>query len=287
MQRPRYPIYVISKGRWRYNLTAKALNAMGVEYRLVVEPQEFDLYAGAVGEARLLVTPFANLGMGSIPARNFVYDHAVEAGVERHWILDDNIAKFYRLNRNARTYCRSSGIFVAAEDFVDRYANVGLSGFQYSNFAHDNVELPPYRLNTRVYSCILVNHATGHKWRGRYNEDTDLSLRVLKDGWATVLFNAFLIDKTGTMRMSGGNTDELYAGDGRREMAESLRTQHPDCVKVAEKWGRWQHHVDYRRFASTRLRRKQDVPLPLGVNEYGMRLRRVESEPLTVVGTPR
>lgn len=285
--RPRYPIYIISKGRWPWNLTARALEGMGLDYRVVVEPTELELYAERIPRERLLVTPFHDLGQGSIPARNVVWDHAEAEGWAKHWILDDNIAKFYRLNRNARTYCKSGGIFTAAEDFVDRYENVGLAGFQYSNFAHDRVAMPPFRLNTRIYSCILINHAVGHRWRGRYNEDTDLSLRVLKDGWATILFNAFLIDKTGTMRMTGGNTDELYAGDGRRVMAESLRDQHPDCVKVVQKWGRYQHQVDYRPFAQNTLRRRSDVQVLDAPNEYGMRLRRVEGQPLTVVGTPR
>jgi hypothetical protein len=76
---------------------------------------------------------------------------------------------------------------------------------------------------------------------------------VLKGGLCTVLFNAFLAKKRPTMEMAGGNTDELYAGDGRLRMAESLREQHPDLVKVTSKWGRPQHHVNYKVFRKTRL----------------------------------
>lgn len=57
----------------------------------------------------------------------------------------------------------------------------------------------------------------------RPNEDTDLSFRALKDGYCTILFNAFLCDKAQTMTMKGGNTDELYKDDGRWLMAESRR----------------------------------------------------------------
>lgn len=283
--RARYPVYVISKGRARWPLTARALDRMGQPYTLVVEPQEAGDYAKVVGDKCLLITPFSGLGQGSIPVRNFVWDHSAARGFLRHWVLDDNIAKFYRLNRNRRTYCRTGSIFAAAEDFVEQYTNVALAGFQYSNFAHDRVEMAPYRLNTRVYSCILINNTIPYRWRGRYNEDTDLSIRALKGGWCTVLFNAFLCDKTGTMRLRGGNTDELYAGDGRREMAESLHRQHPDCVTITHKWGRWQHHVNYRAFRENQLMRAESPPLLRG--EYGMRLVRVEGEPLTVVGTPR
>ena len=122
--------------------------------------------------------------------------------------------------------------------------------------------MPPFRLNTRIYSCILIDNAIPFRWRGRYNEDTDLSIRVLKAGLCTVLFNAFLCKKMPTLKMVGGNTDELYAGNGRLRMAESLRDQHPDIVSITEKWGRPQHHVDYRIFRRNKLVPKPDAATP-------------------------
>jgi hypothetical protein len=112
----------------------------------------------------------------------------------------------------------------------------------------------------------LIKNDLPYRWRGRYNEDTDLSLRCLKGGWCTVLFNAFLADKITTMVMTGGNTESLYllpdGRDGRLLMAQSLQQQHPDVVKITRKWNRWQHQVDYRPFKHNRLI----------LNEYGMRL---------------
>ena len=55
-----------------------------------------------------------------------------------------------------------------------------------------SADLPPFKANTRIYSCILIDNALPFRWRGRYNEDTDLSLRVLKAGLCTIQFNAFL-----------------------------------------------------------------------------------------------
>lgn len=74
------------------------------------------------------------------------------------------------------------------------------------------------------------------------------------------------------MTMKGGNTDELYRGDGRLKMAQSLQKQHPDLVTVTRKFGRWQHQVDYRRFRNNRLRKKPGIVIPQGTNEYGMKL---------------
>lgn len=273
---PNYPVYVISKGRWEKRLTSRALDKIGVPYHVVVEPQEYAQYAAVINPAQLLVLPFSNLGQGSIPARNWVWEHSIKRGAEFHWILDDNISAFYRLNKNEK-YILTDGIgFFLIEEWVKRYINVAISGMQYELLAPARNKAKPVLLNTRVYSCILLRNDIPYRWRGRYNEDTDLSLRVLKDGWCTALFYAFLADKTATMTMRGGNTDELYKQndqvDGRLEMAKSLQRQHPDVVKITRKWGRWQHQVDYRPFKNNKLIKRKNVEIPKGVNNYGMKL---------------
>lgn len=273
MRQPRYPIYVVSKGRWDSRLTVRALENIGVDYRIAVEPQEFESYARVIDERRILVLPFSNLGQGSIPARNFVWEHAKAAGAFRHWVMDDNIDGFYRLNENLKVRVESPATICAHEDWVDRFENVAESGFDYFMFAPRKTAIPPFRLNTRIYSCILLRTDLPYRWRGRYNEDTDLSLRILKDGWCTVLFSAFLCYKMPTMTMSGGNMEVLYKGDGRLKMAESLVEQHPDCASIVYKWGRYQHQVDYSRFKVNRLVPKEGVVVPAGVDNYGMVLR--------------
>lgn len=269
---PKYPVYIISKGRAKSRLTSKELERINVPYRIVIEPQEYDAYASVISSDKILVLPFSNLGQGSIPARNWVWEHSINEGHMRHWILDDNIQSFHRLNKNIKAYVADGSIFRAAEDFTDRYENVGMSGFQYEMFAPRKQKQKPFILNTRIYSCILLNNKVLHRWRGRYNEDTDLSLRILKDGDCTMLFVAFLANKVQTMVMKGGNTDELYAGEGRYQMARSLQLQHPDVVEIKWKWGRWQHVVDYSRFKSNRLIKKSGINISDEPNEYGMRL---------------
>ena len=278
---PRYPVYVISKGRWESRLTVKALTAMQVPHRVVIEPQEHEQYASVMPEESLLVLPFSNLGQGSIPARNWVWEHAIGEGHVRHWILDDNIREFYRLHQNIKYRVDSGITFAVCEDFADRYENVALAGMQYESFCPRKKAFPPFVLNTRIYSCILIQNDIPYRWRGRYNEDTDLSLRALRDGWCTVLFNAFLAKKTATMTMRGGNTESLYKlqnEDGRLLMAQSLQQQHPDVTTITRKWGRWQHQVDYRPFKCNRLIRKPGVEIPDGVNNYGMKLVHLEDE---------
>lgn len=273
---PRHPVYVISKGRWESRLTSLALELRNISYRIVIEPQEYKQYSGVIDPKKILILPFSNLGQGSIPARNWVWDHSLSEGHERHWILDDNIRNFYRYHKNMKWRTTDGTSFRVIEDLTDRYENVGLSGKQYAMFIPRKQKRPPVCVNTRIYSCILINNSLPFRWRGRYNEDTDLSLRVLKAGSCTILCQAFLADKSATMTMKGGNTDELYKQneqmDGRRRMAEALRAFHPDCVKVVWKYSRWQHSVNYEPWRKNRLVLKKGVVIPDQPQDYGLSL---------------
>jgi len=281
---PKYPIYIVSKGRADTRLTAKALEAMQVPYYIIVENQEYQDYASVIAAHKILILPTSyqdayetcdELGSdkskGPGPARNFAWEHSTSLGAARHWVMDDNIASFQRLNRNLMVKVSSGTIFKAAEDFVDRYENVYISGFNYDFFVQSKEVHPPFIRNTRIYSCLLIQNNIPYRWRGRYNEDTDLSLRVLKDGHCTIQFNAFIQEKAQTQTLKGGNTEEFYAKEGTLPKSKMLADLHPDCAKVTWKFNRWHHHVDYRRFKRNPLIKK-DAPIPQGINNYGMRL---------------
>ncbi len=257
-------------------MTALVLDQMGVPYWMVVEESEVEQYARHIAKERLLVLPFSDLGQGSIPARNWIWEHALKSGEKRHWILDDNIRCFYRLNRNRRIPVNSGTIFRCAEDFTNRFKNVALSGFNNIAFANDrSPNISPFTLNTRIYSMTLILTRIPYRWRGKYNEDTDLCLRILKDGWCSIQFNAFLGDKATTQTMAGGNTDYVYTDeDHRRKFAESLKAQHPDYVEVVWKFNRWHHQVDYSQFKRNKLEYVDDFQPRLGIDNYGMVLKR-------------
>ena len=276
---PNFPIFVISKGRWESRLTSKTFERTNIPYRIVIEPQEYDDYVKFINKEKIIKLPFSNLGQGSIPARNFVWDFAIKEGHKKHWIIDDNIYDFYRFNRNAKNIVEDGTIFKCAEDFVDRYENIMLSGFNYCKFCIASEKYPPYLFNTRIYSTILIDHRLDLRWRGKYNEDTDLSIRTLKLGYCTVQFNAFLAEKATTMRLKGGNTDSIYQNenldyqDGVLEKSKSLQEQHPDVAKVVWRWNRWHHFVDYSVFKRNKPIFKKDIKIPKGIDNYGMKLK--------------
>lgn len=276
---PKYSIYIPSKGRWDSRLTMKALDRMGVSYRVVIEPQEYDNYVSVIDRDKIITLPysFPDSFTELVRTRNWIFQYSIDHGEEYHWQIDDNIIKFWYWNKNRKTKCFSGSIFRAAEDFIDRYDNVGQAGFNYFMFVQQKYPDNPFRLNTRIYSCTLNNNKIPYRYRGIYNDDTDISLRILKGGWCTVLFQAFLAEKSMTMTVKGGNTP-IYQEDGRLKMAQSLQRQHPDVVSIKRRWGRWQHVVDYRPFKGNKLKLKEGVVIPQGVNNYGMKLVKVKHD---------
>jgi hypothetical protein len=264
----------------------RCLDAIAVPYHVVVDEAEYDRYAAVIPADRLLVLDpryrssyetCDDLGeeksLGPGPARNFVWEHAITAGAGWHWVMDDNIWRFYRLNRNAKHPIADGTAFRVMEDFCLRYSNVGMAGPNYEHFAPRRQAKAPFQTNVRIYSCNLIRNDLPLRWRGRYNEDTDLSLRILKSGLCTILFNAFLQNKVRTQAIPGGNTAEFYAWEGTLPKSRLLVDMHPDVAELAWRFNRWHHQVDYSRFQLTRLIRREDAPaVSSGPDEYGMRL---------------
>jgi hypothetical protein len=278
---PKYPIYIISKGRWKTRYTSKALEACNCPYKIVVEPDEYDKYAEVINPKKIIKAPenFSKRGQGGIPVRNFVWEHAVKSGAKKHWILDDNLNGFYRWNLNNKWKINSAVGFKLIEDYVSRFSNIKQAGMNYAMFAPSRDNPYPITFNTRIYSCILIDHSLDEKlkerWRGKYNEDVDLSIRILKKGYATALFNAFLCNKPATLTTPGGNTDTIYDKGARDKLlakARSLARQHPDVASVVKKYKRGIHHsVNYSKFKKNDLGYK-NPNIPKGTNEYNMKL---------------
>jgi hypothetical protein len=257
-----YPIYIVSKGRGDRCLTAKFMLQDGVKFKIVVEPQDEEIYSANYGAENVLVTPFSNLGMGSTPARNFAWEHSIKQGAKRHWVFDDNIYGIARLHHGRRIKCDSQKAIAVVEQFTDRYTNIAISGYNYTMFATKGTQKPMVT-NCHVYSSLLIDNSIKYRWRLKYNEDVDLCLQVLHTRkLCTVLFNAFLIEKVSTTaKMKGGNQTDLYKGnswDKKVLKAKSLEEIWPQYVDTKIRFGR-PHHVvkkSWKMFTHPLIRRK-------------------------------
>jgi hypothetical protein len=247
----KYPIYIVSKGRAYNPKTAKIFLKENIPFKIAVEPQEVKEYENAVGKEHVLELPFSNLGQGSTPARNFVWDYSIKAGHKRHYVFDDNITSFAKLSNGKRIYNYSAlESFLCLEKLTDNFRKIALSGFNYAGFVTRETK-KPFQINTHVYSGILINNDIPFRWRLKYNEDVDLCLQALHKKWNTILLNAFLIDKTSTAtKQKGGNQTELYKNNDPEMKflkAKTLAEQWPQYAKITKRFDRIHHFVDWKK----------------------------------------
>jgi hypothetical protein len=244
----KHPVYIVSKGRWKNPLTAKYFIRDQVPFKIAVEPQEYENYCESIGENFVLKLPFSNLGMGSYPARNFCWEDSIKNGNKRHFIFDDNIRGFDRLNYGKRIRCESMPALICLQDFVERFKNVAISGFNYDGFVTGQTK-KPFQINTHVYSAMLIDNDLPFRWRLKYNEDVDLCLNALDRGYCTILLNVFVVNKTSTTaKMAGGNQDELYKNNDKSKKilkTKSLEMIWPQYVKTVLRFDRPHHQISW------------------------------------------
>ena len=277
----RHPVYIVSKGRWEKPLTANMFKKNDIDFQILVEPQEYENYCEALGEEYVTKLPFSNLGIGSYPARNYAWEDSIKKGYKRHWVFDDNIRAFRRSHKGNRIICNGNKAIKVLEDFTDRYENIGITGFNYSTFVTSSTSKPFY-INTHAYSAMLMKNNMPYRWRLKYNEDVDLCLQVLHNGLCTILFNAFVVDKTSTTaKMKGGNQDELYKGNAFEKKvlkARSLEEIWPQYAETKMVWNRPHHFVSWRKHFKHGLVRRKDIDWKvIEDKKYDIKLKQVDN----------
>jgi hypothetical protein len=184
------------------------------------------------------VLPSNNPGRGGAFARNWIKDYAQKRGHFR---------------------------------FVERYENVAIAAFNTRWLAKSP---KPFLLNARCYSCFLLRSDLPNRFR-TLDEDTDMTLQVIADGWCSILFNAFVVDMASPLQMQGGQTPN-YLGDGKLKQARELERMWPGVVSVKRKYGRPHKRIAYSwTHFDNKLIRKKGVRVKQGADEQGLSLRAV------------
>jgi len=245
-----FPIYIVSKGRYKTALTANYFKSCNIDFKIAVEPQEYEQYCKFIGAEYVLKLPFSNLGLGSYPARNFCWEHAKSNGFKYYWCFDDNIRGFAKwINGKKKNYQNGIDAIRYVENFSLKNDN-DISGFEYRYF----VAKPPktaFKLNTHVYSAMLIKTSLSFRWRLKYNEDIDLCLQVLHNKGTTSSCIYYMTNKTSTVaKMKGGNQDELYKNNDKAKKiikAKMIESVWPQYCKTVIRFNRPHHFIDWRK----------------------------------------
>jgi len=205
----KYTIYIPSKGRSRTCVTPKVLEREGIDFYIVVEPQDVDDYKQYFDEKKLLVLPENNGGMAYV--RRFIKKYSTEKGEKYHWQIDDNIKGFRVRSNNKNVVSTAKYNLIRVENYINQYDNIGIAGLRHIAFAF--AQKDDYTYNQQCPSCCLFNNDIKSYWREDVIEDTDFSLQVLTEGFSTIIFNRLVMDKMTIKALSGGCTDLYYTND--------------------------------------------------------------------------
>lgn len=242
-----YPIYILSKNRPRGG-TYKIFEKQNIAYNIVIEPQDYDLYKHIIKNGNIILLDKNDQGPRYV--RNFILQHSYKNGYNACWQFDDNLTQFYRKNNGKRFITSAYEAISELESIYNSYNNIGIIGFNYSNFIRDAV--PRFYYNTFVYSAFLISNNKGIQFQGEFNLDNDICLQFLLKEISTVRCNYYSVNKVGTGVMKGGNY-ERYKKFGRLKMALEIYNRYPRFSKIKEEKKRYQIVVNWKLFRGVPL----------------------------------
>ena len=232
----KYTIYIPSKGRPTNNKTAKLLK--NLNYKIVVEPQDYDDYNKVYPVENLIKLDFNDRGLAYV--RNYINQYSRQLGELYHWQLDDDINcfKFRKKNYTNNETTEPLLAISIVEHCVDMFTNVAISGIGSNAFAFS--KRYPVQKNRLAYQCMLINNLIENEWKMGGVEDWYYTFDVLEQGYCTLAFHHIMTQTSSTMQSPGGSTGIHFAGDKRKLLYEQfikrwpnrfILKEYPDSVK--------------------------------------------------------
>jgi hypothetical protein len=221
----KHRIYIPSKGRATKVKTSKTLE--GLNYVLVVEPQDYDDYCKVHPSEKVLCMDKNDQGLAYV--RNFIKKYSTEMGESSHWQMDDDI-EYFKIRPRGHTKNKIISAILAisiVEDCHDKFTNVAISGICADAFAFSKKYA--VQKNRLAYQCVLVNNSNNLEWDMGGVEDWYYTFTVLEHGYCTLSFHHIMTQTSPTMQTSGG-----FSGDKRKILYEEFIRRWPGRFIVKE-----------------------------------------------------
>ena len=229
----KYTVYIPSKGRHVASAasgsTAMLMEEHGItNYKIVVEPQDYEEYAKNFAPEKLVQLPENDQGIAY--ARTFIKEYSLTNGEKFSWQMDDDMRWFAIRMTNKNERCKPYTAMGIIEETTDMFSNIGISGITSVAFAFSKKNR--LNLNKMAYGVVLINNETEHKWRDGVSEDLDYSLQLLEDKYVSLSFNHICFITPSTGANAGGNQLNLFKDDNRKKMFEKTVETWPNRLKV-------------------------------------------------------
>lgn len=225
-----YPVYIPSRHRADRPVTTKVFDQYGIDYRVVVEPHDYDSYAATYSTDRIVTLPEDNQGIAYV--RNYILEHAKSEGYDYFWMFDDDIRSF-QIRRDGKQYNTDPRPLLSIlEQINDSYTNIGGSCLAHSAFNFSNDDKAPVVYNAQIYCAELITTKTQSRFRKGVADDIDFSLQILTEGWVTLVYKRFGFTSVVSGTAKGGLADTEYKDDGRLAMFQQLQANWPGAFNI-------------------------------------------------------
>ena len=218
----KYKIYIPSRGRYDRLLTGDYFMENGMDFSLVVEKNEGDLYREKYPN-NVIELPGSNYG-GVYFARNFIKRLSTNAGEKRHWQVDDDIKKLIYIKDGKPADISPNKILENMENFCDKFKNIGIASPYDTMWVKYGKK--PFETNKLAHACSLISNDLDIWWSREVMGDIDYNIQVLENGWCTLRFYIFSFITSPRTSQKGGFTD-IYLNKNRINMVKATQ----------KKWG--------------------------------------------------
>lgn len=225
----KYVIYILSKGRARLVKTTHTIQ--NLNYKLVVEPQDYDDYCNVYTSDKVIRMDKNDQGITYV--RNFIKQYSRSRGEEKHWQLDDDIEKFLVRKQTASKNVTADPLLCISfvEHCMDMFSNVAISGISSAAYAFSKRYAVHH--NRLAYQCVLVDNSVDIEWTTKITEDWAYTLSVLEAGYCTLAFHHIMQQSPSTMTRAGGNLF-AYVNNNRKTSYEEFINQWPGRFRLKE-----------------------------------------------------
>ena len=212
-----WTIYVPSKGRPKPK-TAIFLKQNGItNFKIVVEPQDYQKYRNNFNASYLLQLPKNDQGIWY--ARDFIKTHARLNNEKYHWQFDDDL-NFYKRNDKIKKNIPIVPDKKYPNEFyemlwdMEKFTDIGhcqdlhIIAFTHRGFAFAQTE--KLKWNHHVASAFLLYSESEAEFRPNTIEDLDLCMQILTKGYNTLTFTKYIYGNPPNNTQPGGLTGEYY-----------------------------------------------------------------------------
>lgn len=226
----KYTIYIPSKGRATTNKSTMTL--IGLNYKLVVEPQDYETYCKVYPKDVIIQMDKNDQGLAYV--RNFIKEYSRGIGETKHWQIDDDIEGFkirkHNINKNEKV---SSLVCLSiAEMTSDMFSNVAITGINPDVFAF--ARTVSIQKNKLTCQCVLVDNNIDASWEYDGAEDWHYTLSVLERGYCTLAFHHLMTYSPAPGKNSGGCKDIHYADHILKPLLQNFVHRWPGKFLIKE-----------------------------------------------------